>query len=58
MKVSLPSQKPNCKVYGLNFGQDGVCESDQGVVQSLVDAGKLVLVEESKPVKAPSKVKK
>ena len=58
MKVSLPSEKPSCKVYGLNFDQDGVCESDQDVVQSLIDAGKLVVVEDAKPVKAPSKAKK
>lgn len=42
MKVSLPNKTPNVNAYGMTFDDDGVCEIDKKLVQSLLDAGLLV----------------
>ena len=58
MKVSLARIRRNEVAYGLYFDEDGVAEVDKGAIQSLLDAGKMIVVEDAKPVKAPSKAKK
>tara|TARA_R110002153_G_C13073967_1_gene473614 strand:+ start:467 stop:643 length:177 start_codon:yes stop_codon:yes gene_type:complete len=58
MKVSLARIRRNEVAYGLYFDEDGVVEVEKYDVQSLLDAGKMVVIEDAKPVKAPSKAKK
>ena len=58
MKVSLARIRRNEVAYGLHFDEDGVVEVEKYDVQSLLDAGKMVVIEDAKPVKAPSKAKK
>ena len=58
MKVSLARIRRNEVAYGLYFDEDGVAEVDKDAIQSLLDAGKMIVVEDAKPVKAPSKAKK
>ena len=44
MKVSLKSKEKNCKAYGLEFDDKGVCDCDKKIVQSLLDTGVIVEV--------------
>ena len=42
MKVSLPDNAANVRAYGMDFDEDGVCDIDKKIVQSLLDAELLV----------------
>lgn len=50
MKIKLANEKKSCTEYGITFDSLGFAESD--CAQSLIDAGKAILVEEKK---APAK---
>ncbi len=44
MKVSLANKTANATVYGMKFDENGVCDVDKKVAQSLLDTGVLVEV--------------